>query len=210
MKLRSKLWICLATAESCLLCAAPCSGEALKNPSFEEPAESGPWTADRAAHWERKGAWFNRETSWQPVNDGECMMGYHHWQVQQDAPSEIYQDLADVPAGRSYTFSLQALKDKMTNVEHVELRLEPCRGGEPLAAKVFRMSDLKSGRWTTISVSGTPKSTGVRVRIIVKPGRSAQRKGALKFDDAQFMADAAGAPRSDAMKSFSAYYVNRR
>lgn len=162
------------------------AGQELRNPSFEQPSDPDAWGSDRAAHWERLGAWFNRETTWTPVFNGECMLAYHHWQIKQRNPSVVYQDVADAPTGRVCSFSIKAFKDKHTNADHVELRIEPYLGGPPLATNVYRMADLKGNRWNELAVTGTPATAGVRVVVAVQPGRGSQRKGALKFDDAVF------------------------
>lgn len=162
----------------------------IRNPSFEEPVEEGNWSCDRPAGWDRRGAWFNRETTWSPVLKGECLMAYHHWQIKQDDPSELFQDLSGITTGKNFCFSVQVFKDKGTNFEYVELRIEPARGGAPISSAVYRMPDLKSGKWTQLSVSTKPAVSDLRVVISVKPGRSNQRKGALKFDEASISEDA--------------------
>ena len=163
--------------------AATAFAHQLINPSFEDPGGKGElWISDRASRWERWGAWFNRETTWTPVHDGQCIMAYHHWKIQGDETAGIYQDIPNVKPDQTYTFSVEAIRDKFTNAEYVEVRLEPFLGGETLASQVYRMNDMKSGKWTTLEVSGSPKTAGIRVLVIVKPGRRSRRKGALKFD----------------------------
>lgn len=157
----------------------------LANASFEEPGGEGRlWISDRAVGWERWGAWFNRETDWTPVYDGQCITAYHHWKITGDDTSGLYQDLPDVPAGKPCTFSIRALRDKGTNAQFVELRIEPFQGGEPLASQAYTMTDLKSGKWQELAVTAVPRKQGLRVLVIVKPGRSSHRNGALKFDNA--------------------------
>ncbi len=176
------------------LAGGSAGGAELLNPSFEEPGGDGNlWVSDRAAQWDRWGAWFNRETDWSPVRDGQCIMAYHHWKILGDDTAGICQDLPDVPAGRTLTFSVDAIKDKFTNVDYVELRLEPRSGGQALASQVYRMSDLKSAKWTTLSVTGASPAPGLRVLVVVKPGRNSARKGALKFDAARLEPAAPGA-----------------
>lgn len=186
----------------------------LRNSSFEEPVDSGMgynWVSDRAVYWERWGGWFNRETSWSPVLDGQCIVAYHHWRIQGDDTSGIYQDIPALPSGQVYTFSIQAFRDKGANAEYVELRLEPFNGGDPIASEVYRMTDLKSGKWTTLSISGRTSSAGIRVLVIAKPGRSSQRRGALKFDRASFLAggDSNAPPHNDPWRG-AAYGTTRR
>lgn len=158
----------------------------LLNPSFEEPGGDGSlWISDRAARWERWGGWFNRETTWSPVHDGQCIMAYHHWKIQGDETAGIYQDIANLPPGQKFTFSVEIIKDKFTNADFVELRLEPYLGGKTLASRVYRMNDLKSAKWTTLTVTGSSPTAGIRTLVVVKPGRNTTRKGALKFDAAR-------------------------
>lgn len=173
-----------------LLGGASFGAENLKNSSFEDPVDAGlgyNWVSDRAVHWERWGGWFNRETTWSPVLSGQCMMAYHHWRIQGDETSGIYQDIGDAAAGKPYTFSIKVMKDKGANAEYVEVRLENYLGGQTLASKVFRMSDMKGGKWMPISVTGIPPNKGIRVLVITKPGRATQRKGAIKFDEASLV-----------------------
>lgn len=186
MTRRPKRWVAMGSAVGLLLGGALLYAQELQNPSFEQPMESGLWGSDRAANWERLGGWFNRETTWSPVFDGECMLAYHHWQIKQSEPSVVYQDIANVPTGKLYTFSIKTFKDKFTNAEFVELRLEPFLGGAPLARNTYGMSNLKGGKWNELSVTGMPVTAGVRVLVSVKPGHSSERKGALKFDQAGF------------------------
>lgn len=190
MNTRFALEILGAMVGGWFLCGAAVGAEALKNSSFEDPVDSGlgyNWVSDRAVHWERWGGWFNRETTWTPVINGQCMMAYHHWRIQGDETSGIYQDIGDVPAGKPYTFGVQVMKDKGANAEYVEIRLESYLGGQTLASKVFRMSEMKGGKWTPISVTAISPVQGIRVLVITKPGRATQRKGAIKFDDASLI-----------------------
>ena len=164
---------------------AVCAQE-LKNPSFEESVDTRLWVSDRAANWERWGAWFNRETTWKPTLDGECVMAYHHWNIKQNEPSVIYQDIRDLPSGKMVKFSIKAFKDKGTNADQIEMRLEPYLGGGTLASNVYRMSDLKSDKWNELWVVGKSSTPGIRVLVVAKPARTDQRKGAIKFDCAAF------------------------
>ena len=188
MRIRYRVVFSEVLAGGLLLLGCVSSGaEAIKNSSFEDPVDSGlgyNWGSDRAVHWERWGGWFNRETTWTPVLDGQCMMAYHHWRIQGEETSGIYQDIGDVPSGKPYTFTVQVMKDKGANAEYVEIRLESYLGGQTLASKVFRMADMKGGKWVPLSVTGLPQSQGIRVLVITKPGRAGQRKGAIKFDEA--------------------------
>ena len=175
----------LAVACSFAFAGAAFSAEALKNASFEEPGGDGQlYISDRAFSWERWGAWFNREMTWAPVREGQCLMAYHHWQIQGEDTSGVYQDIPDVPAKQARTFRVHATRDKGTNAEFIELRIEPLSGGQPLASRLYRMNDIKAGKWTELSVTGQSPTKGMRVLVVVKPGRSSNRKGAVKFDAA--------------------------
>ncbi len=203
-----RLWIGVMVLQAILSFPALCAQE-LKNASFEEPLDANQWVSDRAAGWERWGGWFNRETSWSPVRDGQCLAAYHHWRIQGDEPSGLYQDIAGVPAGRTYTFSIQVFKDKLTNAEYIEVRLETLKGGTTLASQMYRMTDLKSGKWNELSVTGTPTIPGIRVLVVAKPGRSVYRKGSLKFDSAALLADPVSASE-DTMRAMPANSLRRR
>jgi hypothetical protein len=171
-------------------CGVACAGaafaaEALKNASFEEPGGDGQlYVSDRAFSWERWGAWFNRETTWAPVREGQCLMAYHHWKIQGEDTSGVYQDIPEIPAGQARTFRVNATRDKGTNAEFIELRLETLSGGQMLASRMYRMNDLKAGKWTELSVTAKSPTKGMRVLVSVMPGRSTNRKGAVKFDAA--------------------------
>ena len=187
--------VLLVSVSSWFCAGAARAEDLLKNGSFEEPVNSGlgyNWVSDRALCWERWGGWFNRETTWSPVSDGQCMVAYHHWRIQGNDTSGIYQDIPGVKKGKPYTFGIRVFKDKGCNAEYIEVRIEPYLGGAPLATNLYKMIDLRSGRWNDLMVTGTPVSTGARVLVITKPGRTNARKGALKFDSAA-LAPAPGA-----------------
>lgn len=123
MKRIPKGWGYLAALEGLLLGAVAVGAEELRNTSFEEPPDSGlgyNWVSDRAVFWERWGGWFNRETSWSPVFSGQCLMAYHHWRIQGDDTSGIYQDIAEVTPGQPYVFSIRIFKDKGANAAFVK------------------------------------------------------------------------------------------
>ena len=159
----------------------------LQNPSFEDADESAdnPY-GDLSANWGRWGHWMNRETGWKPVRTGKCIMGYHHWQIEDDETSGLYQDVDGVPAGKSYTFKVFAMKDKETDIDNIELRLELLGGASTVASTNYKLSDLKS-EWTELSVTGTPETEGLRVLVVVTPKQGGDRHGALKFDDASLV-----------------------
>jgi hypothetical protein len=215
MKCSCGRWISLAALDSLLLGAVALGAEELRNTSFEEPLDSGlgyNWVSDRAVFWERWGGWFNRETSWSPVLSGQCLMAYHHWRIQGDETSGIYQDIPEAGAGQPYTFSIQVFRDKGANADFVEVRMETAQGGQTLASQLYKMADLKSGKWTRLTVTATPPTPGVRVLVIAKPGKSTQRKGALKFDEAAFVkAPKNGGPApNDATWRASPYRLTRK
>jgi hypothetical protein len=202
-----RLWVGVIALYAMLSSFALCAQE-LRNPSFEDPLDANQWVSDRAAGWERWGGWFNRETSWSPVRDGQCLAAYHHWRIQGDEPSGLYQDIEGVPAGHAYTFSIQVFKDKLTNAEYIEVRLETLKGGTTLASQIYRMNDLRSGKWNELSVTGIPTTPGIRVLVVAKPGRAVHRKGSLKFDSAALLADPVSA--SDTMRAMPANSLRRR
>ena len=159
--------------------------EFLKNGGFEdiETQQDNPY-GDLAAYWGRWGNWMNRETAWVPTHGGNCLMGYHHWEITEDSDSGCYQDIPDAPAGKKYSFAVFAFKDKKSNAQSVELRLEALNGGETLASRVYSIEEVNTDSWGEMSVSGENKTDGIRVLIIVKPKQGDGREGALKFDDA--------------------------
>jgi hypothetical protein len=168
----------------CLCCVVVALSAELQNASFEEPQNDGDWTSEVAANWHRWGQWINRETGWQPTHGGDCLIGYHHWRLEESDSSGIYQDIVDVPAGSACEFSVYVYKDKETNADQLELRMEPYEGGEALVSKKFSMNKLRNDRWKEVSVSGVNLDEGLRVLIIAYPGKPGERAGALKLDDA--------------------------
>ena len=185
---RSRLLLAALTCWS--LCALQAGAWDLMNPSFEDADESAENTyGDLAAKWGRWGAWMNRETGWKPVRTGKCVIGYHHWEIEDDGTSGIYQDIEDVPSGKSYTFKAHVMKDKDTDAENVEMRLELFGGATTVASVNYPVSDLKAGEWKELTVSGTPETDGIRVLVIVTPKQGGDRHGAMKIDDASLNAD---------------------
>lgn len=208
---------CVVGASLILMAAGMVNAQELKNASFEDPVESGlgyNWVSDRAANWDRWGGWFNRETSWSPVFDGQCMAAYHHWRIQGNDTSGLYQDIPGLPTGKAYSFGIKVFKDRGANCDTVEVRLEPFQGGNPIASVVYRMADLKSDRWNQLTVVGTNTTPGLRVMVIAAPGKTSQRRGALKFDSAHFMAGVAettpAASQAAGIRMSSSYRISRR
>lgn len=172
-------------AMSVALIATQAQAQKLLNGSFEDPEQEmdNPY-GDLAAHWGRWGCWINRESAWKPVRDGKCLIGYHHWEIEEASESGIYQDIEGAPSDAECTFTIEAYKDSGSNAESVELRIEKAGGYETLASKIFPLSELKGNGWQKLSVTGRTGAEGVRVLVVVKPASDGERKGALKFDDA--------------------------
>jgi hypothetical protein len=173
--------------------AAPTAARAeplLQNASFEEPLDPVNFTCDMAKGWPRYGHWMNRETGWRPTKSGDCLIGYHHWEINGTENSGISQSITDVLPGKEYTFSIHAFLDPDTNAESILLRLSD--GKDILAEQLYGIATLVKKEWTTLSVSGKAKSQKLFVNVIVQPLRKVQnqwdRKGAIKFDDADFHA----------------------
>lgn len=161
--------------------------QTLKNASFEEAGTD----MDLAAHWGRWGAWINRETDWTPVRNGTCIMGYHHWELENADNSGFYQDVEDIKAGRDYTFrvyaNLDPAKDGAANPTEIELRLESSLDGQQVTvnSEHYNLEDVATGEaWSPLTVSGHAANDTLRVLVIVYPSQGGPRGGAIKFDDA--------------------------
>ena len=159
----------------------------LVNPSFEDPGEE----PDRAAGWGRWGDWFNREEGWTPVHSGHCILGYHHWEIPSAKDSGVFQDVAGVAKGASYTFGIYVSVDKAKNptrdAASIELRLESTVDGsqQTVASKLYKVADLPPDDWQKLTVSGSANRDTLRVLVIVTPSpMDGTRGGALRFDDA--------------------------
>ncbi len=181
-------------AGACLAFVPDLQAQLLRNGSFEEAEteKENPY-GDLAAHWGRWGNWMNRETYWQPTHNGVALLGYHHWRIEEDSNSGFFQDIPAVPAGAAVEFSIFAFKDRDTNAEFVELRLEPLNGGEALASQVYPIEQVKMGGWGKIMVTGKNPKPGLRVLVICRPRAGGGRAGAIKFDDAVLTAGGASA-----------------
>lgn len=167
--------------------SAAYGGNLLKNASFEdaEMDADNPY-GDLAAGWGRWGHWVNRETGWKPTRSGKCLIGYHHWEITTDETSGVYQDVDEVEAETTCVFSVFAAKDKDTNAQSIELRLEKVGGYETLASTVYPLSELKGTGWTKLTVTGRAGADdGVRVVIVITPAAETPRSGAIKLDDAE-------------------------
>jgi hypothetical protein len=182
MKLNGKWGGALIAAA--LTCAGMTQAQELKNTSFEEPdtTSDNPY-GDRAENWGRWGNWMNRESNWTPTKSGSCLIGYHHWEIQEKDSSGLYQDVEGIPAGKEVTFSINAMND--ADIVNVELRLEKLGGKGTLASKFFTPAEIKKNSWTQLSVTGKTTDDGIRVLVIVNPKVDAPRAGATKFDDAE-------------------------
>ena len=82
------------------------------------------------------------------------------------------------------SFTVYVSRDKDTNAESVELRIEKLNGEGQIASQVYPVNQI-SGGWDKLSVSGVSSGEGVRVVVVVKPLPQGERKGALKFDEAE-------------------------
>lgn len=160
----------------------------LKNPSYEDVGSS----ADIAANWNRWGNWINREDSWSPTHGGKCLIGYHHWQIEDKENSGMWQDVTNVKAGQKFKFSVFVsadTPDKGNNsAEKVELRLETIRNGKEVTIESVTtpVADLqKSTGWHELSVTGTTPDNNIRVLVVVTPAANTPRGGAVKIDDAK-------------------------
>ena len=157
----------------------------LLNGGFEE-AETvlpNPYN-DLASSWGRWGNWMNRETAWVPTHGGNCLMGYHHWEIQEPAMSGFYQDVTNISPGSTCVFGVYVYKDPGTDAEFVELRIERAGGFYAFEGRTYQMDELRSS-WQRLWIRATNDAPGVRVVAIVKPKQASGRNGALKFDDAE-------------------------
>lgn len=185
MKSSFKTCMAVLVAVAALSGARQASAQKLLNGSFEDPEQEldNPY-GDLAAHWGRWGCWINRESAWKPVRDGKCLIGYHHWEIEEGSESGIYQDITGTPANAECTFTIEAYKDSGSNAESVELRIEKAGGFETIASKIFPLGEMKANGWRKLAVTGRTGADGVRVLVVVRPRGDGERKGALKFDDA--------------------------
>ena len=178
----------------CVVVAAfPVRAGLLQNPSFEEQGDA----PDLAAHWYRWGQWINREDGWVPARTGKCMIGYHHWQIEDANDSGIWQDITGVKVGQRFKFSVFVWFDKTdAPAREVELRLEATRNGRQVTIESAKFSpkDFPAGQWHPLSVTGTTPEENLRVLIVVTPASTAPRGGAVKFDDASLGIEAMNHP----------------
>lgn len=161
------------------------------NASFESKADDG--GDDMAAGWNRWGDWMNRETGWMPVRTGSAIIGYHHFRIESDADSGLWQNVP-VTANAPLRFRLQAnadLGNSGSPAKSVELRIEtPGNDGTPVvvASQSYLTGDIKTGDdWSTLEVTGTPSSGVARliIRVVPAEGADVRRDGSLKFDDVE-------------------------
>lgn len=163
----------------------------LRNPSFELPKAGA---SDEAESWFRWGDWINRETDWTPVYDGQAILAYHHWRIQGDADSGIWQDLEAVEKGVRYAFSIRANADlgaEGASASEVELRLESTVDGRQVIvnSRRFPVEFIAQGdQWSKLEVSGTAANDTLRVLVLVYPAGDEPRDGAVKFDGAELIA----------------------
>ena len=183
------VWGMAVVAWFVLSAEAAMAAAGLANGGFEHPDDPENWESELAVHWGRWGQWINRETGWAPRHGGDCVLGYHHWRIEGTDSSGVFQDIPDLRAGKEYTFNVYVSKDDNTNLESIELRIEPHEGGDTLGSYMYGIRDVRKGKWRLLTVSGTSGGTGLRVLIIVTPKARGERKGALKFDDAFLQCD---------------------
>ena len=176
------LLVVMIVAGSCLA-----QTQLLQNPSFEQGGSS----SDLAAGWNRWGQWMNREEGWKPTHSGACLIGYHHWQIENRDDSGLWQD-AKVQPGRKYTFSIFVTRDVAENpARQVEVALESTVDGRQvtIAKKSYPVSDLASGeKWSRLVISGVATGDTMRVLVRIAPAEKGARGGAIKMDDASLIA----------------------
>ena len=172
---------------------AKTSENLLVNGSFE--IASSDTSTDRARNWNHWGHWLNRESGWTPTREGDCLLGYHHWRIEQADSSGWYQDIKDLRPGVRYTFSVWSMRDVPAadkyGPQSVELRIEGIDGEKTwqVASCTYKASDLAAnGDWSLLHVTGTIPTATARVLIIVDPSRQLPRDAALKFDAASLTA----------------------
>lgn len=182
-----------ATFDS-VTCSSPCLAPALptnrlQNGSFEIP--QGSTVPDQAKYWNRWGEWLNREQGWTPSRDGDCMLGYRHWQIQSAANSGAWQDVTSLTPGMRQTFSVDANRDLPAGgkfgPDSVELRIESQYQGRWLfvASQTFGAGDIATGAgWSRLHVAGLVPADNARVLIIVNPSSQTPRDASFKFDNA--------------------------
>lgn len=178
------LLLLFALATSTITCQAD---NLLANSSFEEVGHE----PDVASAWSRWGNWINRETAWTPTQSGECLIGYHHWEITSNENSGIWQNVFGVKAGQRVKFSVFACADSPDSdtspADKIELRLETTRNGKQVAIESFTIAiaDLqKDSKWHELTVTGILPNDDLRVLISVTPAAEGPRGGAVKFDDA--------------------------
>ena len=139
---------------ACFCQAAQAGQELLKNPSFEEQGSD----ADVAADWNRWGPWINYETGWTPTHSGKGMIGYHHWQIESNDDSGIWQDVKVEP-GKEYTFSVFVCCDDPGSdhgAKDVELRLEAPKGDsqQTIQSATTTCKEIGYGQWKKLQITG--------------------------------------------------------
>jgi endoglucanase len=164
------------------------SANLLRNASFETKTTQ---REDRAADWQAWGQWLNRESGWSPKRDGQCVLGYHHYRIEQPESSGWYQDVTGLSPGETYTFAVWANRDKPAEgkfgPDSIELRVEYVEGDRvwQLASRTYKVNDLASGdAWSRLSVKATIPRGRARLLLVVNPSNRTPRDAALKFDDA--------------------------
>ncbi len=163
----------------------------LTNGSFEE----GDADPDSPAGWFRWTDELRRETGWQPVREGACVLGYHHWEVGSDDSSGAWQDVATEP-GTAVSWEVFANLDPGKSGSNppaaVELRLEGLRPDGSvltLATRTWKASELATGDgWSRLTLPGVAATGTTRALLAVYPAEEGPRDGALKLDAASLTA----------------------
>lgn len=167
----------------------------LVNGSFESPNDARQHDDTAAAGWFTWGQGLNRQTGWSPLLDGDCLFGYHHWELSESGNAGMWQDVKGLTPGKNYEFSLAVARDLAgagsREADTIEMRLESpslTPGGQPLtlATRTYKVADLESGDvWNPMAVSAIAPGKTLRVLVSVSPAADGSRGAALKFDDAK-------------------------
>ena len=122
------------------------------------------------------------------------MLAYHHWKIESNNNSGVYQDVTGLTPGERVTFTVYSLCDKPAHKkagpESVELRME-----SPSHDRLLRLAtrtyvcDLiaDQGAWSKLQLTATVPTETVRVLIVVNPSKETGREAAIKFDDASLV-----------------------
>ena len=186
--MRSKRWMgALAILAFFPLDCLPAND--LLNASFEEPLEPEPPTCDRAAGWQRWGAWANRRTDKSDVygRNSPAYLSYEHWSA--DSPDSGWsQVVSNLTADHVYRFAVWVNWEPYCNARGVELRIEPLVEGASPAVARYSKQDV-GDIWELIGVQVRLPKQAEAVRCVIRcthgfSGDRTEAHGALRFDDA--------------------------